>query len=246
MAVKKKTKRKSTSDLKERMRQKKEALKSRGKGDMIFIKEGTLRVRTLFCGDENDFVAEVQQFYLGGEIKGVISPHSIGKPCAIWEKYEELKESDDPDDKDLAKKLVPKSKFLMPVAVFLDEKGKKLDNDKSGKMVMLSKGLYEEIIDLFLDEEWGDMTNPKDGYDLKLKRTGTGKQDTEYSCSPCRNTKAPSGFNKEVDINEMLSGIIPTYEETEGFISSFLHSSPGGDEEKKSKKKKKKKKSDLK
>lgn len=248
---KKSSSKKKTESLKERMRRKKEELKSKGgKGNIIYIKEGTLRVRPLFCGGENDFVGEVSQFYLGGEIKGVISPASIGLPCAIYEKYEELRDSDDPDDKDWAKKLVPRTKYLMPVAVYSDEKGKKVDEDQSGKMVMLAKGLYEEIIDLFLDEEWGDMTDTEDGYDLKLKRSGTGKNDTEYSCSPCRNTPTPKAYHKEIDLQEMLKEIFPTYEQTQEYINKFLHSVPDEDEEddkpkKKKKGGKKKRKSDL-
>ena len=160
---------KTKSTLKERMLKKKEELKARGsKGDIIYLKEGTLRVRPLPVGDENDFVVEVTQFYLGAEIKGVYSPSTFGLPCAIMEKYNELKESSDPDDKELAKKFVPKKKYLMPVVVFADEKGKQIDKEKSGRMVQLTNGLYQEIIDLYLDEdEWGDMTDTEEGYDLK-------------------------------------------------------------------------------
>lgn len=231
--------------LKERMAKKKEQLKKgggSGKSGIIFIKEGTIRVRVLPTGEENDFVFEVIQFYLGGEIKGVFSPATFGAPCAIMEAYEELKNSDDPDDKELAKKFVPKRKFLMPVAVYKDIKGKELDTDNSGKLVQLTAGLYQDIIDLYLDEdEWGDMTDIKEGYDLKLSRSGKGMTDTEYTVQPCKNTKAPKEYSKEeIDLETKIKEVIPSYEETQEYVEKFLHLGGEEDEDDSPKKKKKK------
>ena len=239
---------KTKSTLKERMLKKKEELKARGsKGDIIYLKEGTLRVRPLPVGDENDFVVEVTQFYLGAEIKGVYSPSTFGLPCAIMEKYNELKESSDPDDKELAKKFVPKKKYLMPVVVFADEKGKQIDKEKSGRMVQLTNGLYQEIIDLYLDEdEWGDMTDTEEGYDLKLTRTGTGMTDTEYAVKPCKNSSLDKEFRKEINLDELAKSLLPTYEESKEKINSFLNLDDDDEDEKpKKKKKKKSKKSDI-
>ena len=234
---------KKKSSLKERMLRKKEELKARGsKGDVIFLKEGTIRVRPLPTGEDNDFVVEVTQFYLGSEIKGVYSASTIGQPCAIMDKYEELKASKDPDDKELAKKFVPKKKYLMPVVVFSDEKGKKVDKDKSGRMVQLTNGLYQEIIDLYLDEdEWGDMTDVEDGYDLKLTRSGSGMTDTEYSVKPCKNSELDSDWRKEIDLDAALKSMFPTFEESQDKINRFLNLDDSDDEEEAPKKKKKKK-----
>lgn len=232
--------------LKDRMAKKKEELKKiGGGGGIIFLKPGTKRVRVLPTGDENDFVMEVTQFYLGGEIKGVFSPATFGKPCAIMEAYEELKKSDDPDDKELAKKFVPKKKYLMPVIVYKDTKGKELDTDNSGKLVQLTKGLYEDIIDLYLDEDdWGDMTDKKIGYDLKLVREGTTLTDTEYSAKPCKNSKIHPSYKKsdDIDLMAMVVNIIPTYEETQDYINKYLNLDDDDEQPTKKKKKRNKKK----
>ena len=243
----------SKTSLKERLKKKKKELKDRTSvGGVIYQKEGTLRVRILNTGEDNDFVCEIIQFYLGPDIKGVFSPATFGKPCAIMEKYEELKESPDPEDKELAKSFSPRNKYLAPVVVYTDSKGNKVENDKSGKLIQLSNNQYQEVIDHFLDEdEWGDMTDPKNGYDIKLTRVGTGQYDTEYSMSPCKNTQAPKGWDKEVNLEEMVNAIIPTYEDTQDAINKFL--SLGDDDEdderpirkKKKVSKKKKKSSDL-
>lgn len=241
--------------LKERLKKKKKELKERSQGgNIIYQKEGTMRVRLLPTGEDNDFVMEVIQFYLGGEIKGVYSPATNGQPCAIMEKYEELKESDDPEDKELAKKFSPRKKFLAPVLVYSDTKGKKIDEEKSGKLIQLSNNQYQEIIDHYLDvDEWGDMTDPKNGYDIKLSRSGTGLTDTEYSMSPCKNTAIPKAWAKEVNLEEMVQAALPSYEETMEAIASFLNMGDDDEDEKPRKKKtskkkvskKKKKSSDL-
>lgn len=238
------------TSLKERLKKKKKELKERTSGgDIIYQKEGSMRVRILNTGQDSDFVFEVIQFYLGGEIKGVFSPATFGQPCAIMEKYEELKESSDPDDKDLAKSFSPRNKYLAPVLVYADDKGKKIDNERSGKLIQLSNNQYQAIIDHFLDEdEWGDMTDVKDGYDIKLTRVGTGQYDTEYSMSPCKNTPTPKGFTKEYDLEALVKNTIPTYEETQEAINSFLSLGESDEEDeprpKKKKTLKKKKKSE--
>jgi len=237
--------------LKERMALKKKELKEKGGGgNVIFIKEGILRVRPLFCGEDEEYIQPVTQHYLGATLKGVYSPTTVGDPCAINERYQELNDSDDSDDKDIAKSMVPREKYMMPCIIYADVNGKSVDKEKSGRLVQLSKGLYEDIIDLFLDEEWGDPTDPVKGYDLKLIREGTGKNDTEYSVSPCKNTPAPKGFN-QVDLPDMINKLLPSYEETESKIKAFLHDSPESDDDdddedlKKKKKKKKKKSKDV-
>lgn len=213
--------------LKERLKRRREELKNRGSGgDLIFIKADTeIRVRILPVGEENEFIKEVVHFYLGSDIKGVISPATFGEPCAIMEAYEQLKSSDDDDDRELASQFSPKSRYLAPVAVYKDLKGKQLDEEKTGKFVLITGGLYQEILDKYLDEdEWGDMTDPVTGYDLKLKRTGSGKMDTEYFLTPCKPTPAPKGWKSKVfDIDEELRKIMPSYEETQRLVNQYLN-----------------------
>ena len=235
------------SDLKERLRKKKEELKTKGGDfDMIFIKEGTIRARLLPVEEDADFVLEVTQFYLGGDIKGVISPSTFDEPCAIMEAYKELKESDDPDDKEMAKGFVPRKKYLSFVIAFEDLKGKTVDKDRTEKLILLTAGLFDKLIDLYLDDdEWGDMMDKEDGYDIKFTRTGTGKTDTEYTLSPCKNTPLKKEFHKRTyDLEEEVRKIMPTYEKTQEYIAMYLGIAGGDtdDEESKAKTKKKKKK----
>lgn len=238
--------------LKERLKKKLEDQKSKKQSGAIrFIKDGeNLRVRILFMGEEEEFIQETIQFYLGSEIKGVISPESLGEPCALMEAYNEFKNSDDDDEKELANKFSPRKRYLAFCVIYKDDMGKEVDEENSPKFLLLTAGVYQEILELYFDEnEWGDMTDPINGYDIKVSRTGKGKLDTEYSVKPCKNTKAPKGFRGTYNMEEELRKIIPTYEQTKEYLEQFIGGGVGDedDDDEKPKKKKKviKKKKDL-
>lgn len=234
--------------LKERMQKKLEDQKSkRQSGAIYFIKPDTeIRMRILSMGEEEEFIKEVEQFYLGNDIKGVISPSTFGEPCGITEGYEELKNSDNDDDRELANKFVPRKKYLPFCAIYKDLKGKEVDEQLSPKFVLCASGTYQDILELYLDEnEWGDMTDPDDGYDIKIKRTGSGKKDTVYKVTACKNTRAPKGFRKTYDLDEEVRKVIPSYEQTKILLDQFLGLDPEDNEPKKKKIIKKKRRSDL-
>lgn len=226
------------------------AERSSGSG-VVFVKEGTLRVRILPVGDDVDWALEMTHFYLGKTVKGVFSAVSIGDECPVHEKYLELKEGSD-DDKDLAKSFTPRTKYLIPCLVYEDERGKKIDKDKSGKLVMLTPGIYGEIIDFFVDPDLGDFTDPKEGYDLKIKRTGTTMTNTEYSVTAMRPSPLPKEWNKIVDLEKMAKTVTLPYEDAEDKLADFLAEGPDLDDDddddkppKRSKKRKKKTRGDA-
>lgn len=246
----KKTTKKS---LRERILEKKKKLAERGSGGNYILRqkeEGTIRVRVLPTGD--DFTYEIISFYLDG-IGGVNSPATFGEPCALMELYNELKNSDDEVDKSLAKKVTPRTKMVTPIIMYKDLKGKEVDEENSGRLLQITNSVSQELIDLYLDDdEWGDMTDPINGYDIKITRTGKTLTDTSYTVSPCKNTKAPSKYRKQVvDLEEMVKAQIDSYEKTLEIREKFLGNSEEEDDEEyvpkgKSKKKKGTKTKDVK
>lgn len=213
MATKKKS-------LKQRLADQKKEIASKGKGGFILRQkeEGTIRLRILPTGEDNDFCAEITSFYLGNdkELGEVLSPSTIGEPCALMEAYNELKSSGNEDDIELAKKMIPRQKYVIPVITYKDAKGREVDTENSNRLFQIAGSVYNQIIDLFLDEdEWGDMTDPKKGYDLKITRTGKGKFDTNYTVSACKNTPLPNEYMKTVvNLEDMVKSKLATYEET--------------------------------
>lgn len=216
---------KTKKTLAERLRAKKSEIKSKSQRSNIIRQkeEGTMRVRVLPVGEEKDFVMEIMQMWLGKDVGSSITPETFGEPCALMEAYRELKNSDDDADKEIAKKMMPKTRYVMPVLVYKDQKGKEVDEEQSGKLMQITGGLFQEIIDLYLDEdEWGDMTDPLKGYDLKITREGKGMLDTTYTVSPCKNTPLPKAWRKEVDLEAMVREEVDTYEQTVEKRDEFL------------------------
>lgn len=209
--------------LKDRMKADRARLKEgSGNNNMIYIKDGTLRVRILNVGEENQWYVEVIQFYLPG-VKGVFSPATFGGKCALMDWYEDMKASKDEDDKALLQKVGLSRKYLVPVVVYSDDKGLKIDEAKSGKLLQLTKGLLIETMDYFLDEEWGDFTDVTNGYDIKYTREGKGKNDTTYSSAPCKPSKLAKPWGrKPMNLEEMVKNEMPSYEQTKEYLAKFL------------------------
>lgn len=235
----------STSGMstKEKMLARKKALESKGNsGGLVFPKEGTTRVRIKSPGDDQELGFEVVQFYLQG-IGGFISPATFDEPCPFMEKYQQLKESNDEDDKELAKKLVPRRRFIIGGIIYKDDKGTEVDYEGQDKGVLIAGSVYQDIIDLYLDEdEAGDMTDPINGYDIKITRSGSGRFDTTYSVRACKPTKLDKAYRKPMDLEKIVRNQIKSYDELEEELNKFLNESPVDDDdapvEKISKKKK--------
>jgi len=183
-------------------------------------------------GEEEEFIKEVTQFYLGSDIKGVVSPSTFNQPCAILESYDELSKSSDDDDKELAGKFAPRKKYLAYCVFYKDDRGKEVDENNSPKFLLITSGVYQDILELYLDDdEWGDMTDPVDGYDIKVTRAGSGKLDTVYSVKPCKPTPTPKEFKGTYDMEAVVGDIIPDYDTTKGYIEKFLGIDPDDDDE---------------
>ena len=231
----------STSGMstKEKMLARKKALGSKGNsGGLVFPKEGTTRVRIKSPGDDQELGFEVVQFYLQG-IGGFISPATFDEPCPFMEKYQQLKESNDEDDKELAKKLVPRRRFIIGGIIYKDDKGTEVDYEGQDKGVLIAGSVYQDIIDLYLDEdEAGDMTDPITGYDIKIVRTGSGKFDTSYSVRNCKSSKLDKKYRSELNLEDIVRNQIKSYDELEEELNKFLNEVPDDEEDDKPKKNK--------
>jgi hypothetical protein len=155
------------------------------------------------------------------------------------ELYNKLSNSKSTDDQDAAKDMRPKKRYLVPHIVYKDEKGKEVDKEVGAKLALLTEQQYNSVLDLYLDPEQGDFTDPKNGYDIKYKRVGKGQFDTEYSVVPCRPSPLPKEFRKTYDLEKMVRDIIPTYEKSKEIKKLYLSGSETEEEERPKKKKKK-------
>ena len=233
-------KKKSTgSSTREKMLARKKKLEEKGSGNgLIFPKEGTLRMRIKSPGDDQELGMEVVQFYIPG-VGGVISPATFDEPCPFMEKYEELKQSKDEDDKELAKRLIPRRRYVIGGIIYKDDKGNGVDYEGQNRGVLIAGAVYQDIIDLYLDEdEAGDMTDPITGYDIKIVRTGSGKFDTSYSVRNCKSSKLDKKYRSELNLEDIVRNQIKSYDELEEELNKFLNEVPDDEEDDKPKKKK--------
>jgi hypothetical protein len=217
-------------------------------------------MRHMPAEEEKDWSLEAVVFFLGKEIGYVVSPHTFGEKCAIMNAYNELVGSKKESDRKFAKTFKPNKKFFVASGKYEDEKGKEpiYTGDNNGiKPCMLAPGQYQDLLDLFLDEdEAGDFTHPDEGYDIKYRRTGKGMLDTEYSLIACKSTPLAKKWRKmiPVDIEQMVRDITPSYKETKALLEQFMNLDPEEDTKTSKKKKsrddddekpKKKRKGDL-
>lgn len=229
--------------LAEKIQARKAALKSGGTLEYFIISEEGIRVRIMPPkGADDEFCINVVVFFNPTTKRSIISPVSLEKRCAMMELYKRLKDSDDSEERELATSIAPKKRIVLPCLKYRDKLGKEVDKNAGIKLLLAPGGLYSDIIDLYLDEEHGDFTDPKEGYDLKFSKSGKGLN-TEYKVMPCKPTKLEKEFSKEkADVIEMLEKILPSFEETKAFAKDMMGAleSSGDDDEDDTPKKKKK------
>lgn len=242
MALKKKKPSTSGMTTRDKMLARKKQLESKGSGNgFVFCKDGTTRIRMKSPGDDQELGCEIITFFLSKELGSVYSPATFGEPCPFMEKYLELKNSSDPDDKELAKNFIPKRRYAVGGIVYTDDKGSTPDYQGQDKVIIIPRGVYQDIIELYLDEdEYGDMTDPISGYDIKITRTGSGQFDTTYSARACKPTKLDKSLRGNVDLEKLIRDQIKPYDELGDLLNKYLNESPEEDDEEEVKPKKSK------
>ena len=87
------------------------------------------------------------------------------------------------------------------------------------------------------------MTDPKNGYDIKIDRSGSGRFDTSYSVRNCKPTKVDKKLLEPVDLMGMVKSQVKSYDEIEEELNKFLNNTPDDDDDDDDTPKKKKKSS---
>lgn len=247
--TKEKTKKKLSSDsssVREKLLARKKKLAEKGTSSaFIFPKNGTTRVRILSAGPDNEPAVEIVRFYINKH--SIISPATFEEPCPFMEEYKRLKDSKDEDDKKLAKNMIPSRRYILACIIFKDAKGQEMDYNGEPRLLVVPSSVYQDIIEYWLDEdEAGDMTDPKTGYDIKIERSGSGQFDTTYSVRACKPTKIDKSLLKTVDLEGMVRKEIKSYDELEDELHEFLNNPSDDKDEEPVKKKKAKAKSSKK
>ena len=119
-------------------------------------------VRLLSFPDNDGQPFREMWFYYGiGNNRCLLAPNQFGNPDPIQELITNLREDGSKESYELAKKLYPKMRTYAPVIVRGEE-------DKGVQIWGFGKTVYQALLGLMLDEDYGDITDPRTGRDIKV------------------------------------------------------------------------------
>ena len=121
---------------------------------------------------------EVYMHY-GINNKTMVSPITFGEKDPIVEFAQGLRKSSNKDDWQLAKKLEPKMRVLVPVVVRGEE-------DKGVRLWEFGKQVYMDLLKFAEDEDIGDFTDPIAGRDITVETAGKETTGLMYNTSTVR------------------------------------------------------------
>ena len=108
---------------------------------------------------DNPFIELYFHYDLGG--KNYLSPISFGRPDPIEEFAQKLKGTGSKDDYRLGRKVEAKMRTYAPVVVRGDE-------SQGVKFWGFGKTVYQELLSIIADPDYGDITDPVNGRDVAV------------------------------------------------------------------------------
>jgi hypothetical protein len=188
---------------------------------------GEYKIRCLPWKDAQEGQPFIERwFYYIGNNAGILTPKQFGKPDPIDDLIRKLYSSGKPDDRNLARQLQPKMRAYAPVIVRGQE-------DKGPMVWAFGKIVYQRLLGFFVDEDYGNIIDPYEGFDLKVtisQQPGKQFQDTVVDCKgrPSKLHDDASVIKKWLDsvpnIDDMYR--LKTKEEIENVLNTWLN---GGD-----------------
>ena len=185
--------------------------------------EATVRLLSFSDNDGQPF-KERWFYYNIGNNPGLLTPHQFGKPDPIQNLINELRnDSENKGSYELAKKLYPKMRVYAPVIVRGEE-------DKGVRLWAFGKMVYQSLLNIMLDEDYGDITDPSTGRDIKVVCTkAPGRQWATTEVRPrgkqtklSADTKQAKTWIESVpDLDEMYT--CKSFDELEGIINAWIN-----------------------
>ena len=179
---------------------------------------------------DNPFIELYFHYDLGG--KNYLSPVSFGRPDPIEEFAQKLKSTGSKEDYRLGKKIEAKMRTFAPVVVRGEE-------SQGVKFWGFGKTVYQELLSLIADPDYGDITDPVSGRDVAVEfktaeETGASFPKTTIRVKP---NQTPITEDKAVltdlldnqkDIREVYNEL--TYDELAEALGDWLNPSDGEEE----------------
>jgi len=217
-----------------KMRQKYQALRSKGGGNRdIFWRpqDGEQTIRILPTPDGDPF-KDYWFHYNLGKNPGFLSPKkNFGENDPLDEFIRQLFNEGTDESIKMAKNLMARQRFFSPVLVRGEE-------DKGVRLWGYGKTVYETLLGLVLNPDYGDITDPTEGTDLKLVYgKPPGAQFPQTKIQPRRKTSVISDdstfmgevLEHEIDWDSIFTRKTP--EEVQAMLDEWLGSEEDGAED---------------
>jgi len=172
---------------------------------------------------DNPFIELLFHYNIG--TKPHLSPQSFGRPDPIAEFAESLKASGNKDSYKQGKQLEPKLRTFVPVVV----RGKE---NEGVRFWGFGKSVYQELLSLIADPEYGDITDISNGHDITVEfksaeQSGKSFPSTTIRPRPSKTKLVESGeqlkalFDTQKNILEIYKE--PTYEELQKVLGDWIN-----------------------
>ena len=175
---------------------------------------------------DNPFIELFFHYNLGNN-KTYLSPVSFGSPDPVSEFADKLKSTGNKDEWIQGKRLEPKMRTFAPVIV----RGRE---SEGVKFWGFGKTVYQELLGVIADPDYGDITDATNGRDIGIERQTPAEAGNQYGKTTVRvkPNQTPitedaemlkSIFDNQSDLTELYNE--PTYDELKEVLQNFLNPS---------------------
>ena len=179
---------------------------------------------------ENPFI-ELFFHYNLGDNKTYLSPASFGRPDPVEEFANKLKSTGNKDEWIQGKRLEPKMRTFVPVIVRGQE-------NEGVKFWGFGKTVYQELLSVIADPDYGDITDSMAGRDIMIERQTPAEAGNQYGKTTVRvkpnqtpitedDNQLQSIFDNQADLTELYTE--PSYDDLKEVLKNYLN--PSSEEE---------------
>ena len=175
---------------------------------------------------DNPFIELFFHYSLGNN-KTYMSPSSFGRPDPVAEFADKLKSTGNKDEWIQGKRLEPKMRTFAPVIV----RGRE---DEGVKFWGFGKTVYQELLGVIADPDYGDITDATNGRDIGIERQTPAEAGNQYGKTTVRVKPNQTAMTDDASLMENLmenqSNLTelynePTYDELKEVLQNYLNPS---------------------
>ena len=164
--------------------------------------------------------------------KTVLSPLSFGRPDPVQQFADKLKSTGDKDEWIQGKRIEPKMRTFVPVIARGEE-------SEGVKWWGFGKTVYQELLSIIADPDYGDISDPMTGRDIVVERQTAAEAGNQYGKTTIRVKPNQTALVEDMDLSKKLLTVQPNivelytepdFETLKGHLSTFLNPDGGTEE----------------